>query len=719
MSRISILPLVIKRHWLPAVVTFASVIGSSLIYVALTPPTYEASGRLMLNQQRTGVSALSRDLTDLPDSRASGANPVITQAELVKSQRVLERAIDLYELEAAEPQPINTGSLRGRLDVGIIPATNILQLTFRDQNPERAALLLNAVLQATAEENAETIQAEASSVRQFLESEVPRQRARLEQAETAENEYRQSSRIVELNTQKQALIERLSDIETEENKVEFQLRDTAARIDYLQDITGVDALSGAYASVRAGQDEELQILRANLAELEEQVINARSRLGDQHPDLLAIVEQRDETRQRYTEELARVLPGNTSISSDELALDALSQQLSSDYIAGELERQALQDRLDTIQEVRTGLENQLAQLPRTEQALMTLVRRREEAATTLQQLQLKLDEARIAEAQLVSNIRVTDPAQVPTLIAWPKLPVILIVASAAGLGLAIAVVILLEALNSTFDDAIEVEDLTKLPVLGLLPELPSSALAIGQPDRFLNSPALVEPYRTLLKVLDSRIEESPKVLVITSAVRGDGTSTTASHLAAIAALLSKRTLLIDANLYQPSQKTTFGLSAQAGLTHVIRDGYPLLEAAQPTNTEFLSVLTHGDSSVRPSSVIESASMKTLFTEAANHYDLVIVDSPSLSSSADAVTLGEYSSGILIVTRPNFTPRDSLRRIVSGLRGSGMPILGTALNGAKQEGGRQLYPAMSPAHAKSDGFKQLAPADSTKDSVNVP
>lgn len=717
MGRISILPLVLKRHWLPALVTFASVVGSSLAYVALTPSTFEASGRLMLNQQQTGVSDLSRDLTQLPDGRASGANPVITQAELVKSQRVLERAIYLYESEVADPEPITPAALRGRLDVTIIPATNILELTYTGQEPELAAQLLNAVLQATAEENAESIRIEASSVRQFLESEVPRQRARLEQAETAENEYRQSSGIIEVTEQKQALIERLSDIESEENNIAFQLREAAARSNYLQQVTGVDALRSAYAAVRVGQDEQLQGLRTTLAELESQVIEARSRLGDQHPDLLAIVERRDATRQRYADEVARVMPGSVNVPSGELALDELSQKLSSDYIVGELERQALQERLGTVQRARVNLEQQLVQFPRREQSLTTLVRRREEAAATLQQLQAKLDEARIAEAQLVSNIRVIDSAQVPTLAVWPKLSVILVIASAAGLGLAIAVVILLEALNRTFDDAIEVEELTKLPVLGVLPELPSTALVLGQPDRFLNDSALVEPYRTLLRVLDSRVSRSPKVIVITSAMRGEGKSTIASHLAAISALLSHRTLLIDANLNQPAQQSVFGLSAQPGLTHVVRDGCALLESVQSTNIESLSVLTHGEVSSRPSAVIESAAMRALLAEATNHYDLVVIDSPSISSSADAVTLGQYSDGILMVARPNFTPKDRLRRIVSGLTGSGMSVLGVAINGAKSRR-EEFYPKISSTDVQSNGFKRLASPDVAKDSVNV-
>jgi uncharacterized protein involved in exopolysaccharide biosynthesis len=524
MSKLSVLPFVLKRHWLPALAAFTSVVGSALVYAALTPPVYKASGRLLLNEQLTGVSDLSQDLTQLSGSRTTGANPLVTQAELMKSQRVLEKAIYLYESQLANPKSLSTGQLRSRLEVKILPATNILEASYQDANPELAAQLLNVILQATAEENAESIRVEASAVREFLESEVPAQEARLEQAETAENRYRQASGIIDLIQQKQALIDQLSDIDREEDSITFQLRSVNAKLGYLEDITGVRDLDSAYAAVRVGQDVELDNLRQTLAGLEAQVIDARSRLGELNPDLIALVERRDETRRLYQEELARILPDVTRVPANALALDELSQNVTADYIETEVERQTLEERLDTVRQARAAVQGIINQLPQSEQRLMTLVRRREEAAATLQQLQTQLDEARIAEAQLVSNIRILDTASPPSSSIWPKLSVILTMATAAGLVLAIFVIVLRETLNQTFDDAIEVEDLVQLPVLGLLPELPPTALLLEQPDRFLNDPSLVEPYRTLLKVLGSKVNKSPKLIVITSPISEDGKS---------------------------------------------------------------------------------------------------------------------------------------------------------------------------------------------------
>lgn len=721
MSKVSLLPIAFRRHWVFALAALASVIGSSLLYVKVTPSVYQSSGRLMLDEQRTGVSDLSRNLAQLPDSRASGANPVITQAELLKSQRVLERAIDLYESDSAVDSVTNNitpSQLRGGLDVAIVPGTNILQLTYQDEDPERAARLLNAVLRSTVDESAETIRAEASTVRAFLEVEVPRQRARLEQAEANENAYRREVGIISLEEQKQALIGSLADVQQEERQVASNLQEVVTRSQYLQQITGNQALGSAYASIRAGQDERLQNLRAELAEVEAQVIQAQSRLGAQHPDLLALLDQREAKRQAYNEALTQVIPSGQAISPNQIALDETSQELTSDYIVGEISREALEDRLSLIQGVRSNLENQVKQLPIKEQRLAILMRQREEAEATLQLLQTQLEEARLAEAQLVSNVSIIDLAKPSNSPAWPNIPAILIIATAAGLGLAVAVMILLEALNNHFEDVVELEEMMrpKVPVLAALPKFPSENIQLQYIEPFIKSPNLIEPYRSLAEVLNLSSKAAPKVVVVTSTIDGEGKSTVASHLAVAASYGSKRTLLIDANLQEPKQHEIFGISPQPGLSDVVHESCSLSEATQTTSNNFLSVLPFGG--ITPQHPCLSEAFNALISKASEQYDLIIVDSPSIVRSADSMALAKHSDGILLVARPKYTPKGDLRHVAKNLASTGLPFLGIVVNGARESfrsfQGLDFYTqADSESAVNANGSRELAKTDLSK------
>lgn len=682
MSKISSLQSVFIRHRLPALATFASVIGASLAYLIFTSPSYEASARLMLDEKQVSVSNLGRDLSKLPESTPGGPGPIATQAELVKSQRVLERALaKVFPNGSNTPEAKRAlAQLSKKLNVKIIPATNILQLQYQDKDPEMAAQLLNGVAKAMVEENGESIRAEARSVREFLEAEVPKQRQELEQAEARENLYRKNSGVVSLPEQTKSLVDNLSQIEDQERTLSAQLRQTITQNNLLQQVTDAGALQRAYAAVRAGQDDELKSLRVKLGDLEAKVIDARSRLGDQNPDLLALVEQRDSTRRLYTQKLARIIPNQQSVPDKNIASDELSQTLTSKLIVSEIEGTALASRLQAVRAERINLQTRLAQLPLRQQPLTVLVRERQEAEDALKLLQSKLEEARIAEAQLVGNVQVIAQAQPPTSAKWPKFPAVLAIATAAGVILAIGVVLLLEVADNTLRDASEVEDLLKLPLLGVLPNLPPKALSFDPPEHFLDDVGLVEPYRTLLKNLEFRSPEQVRLLVVSSTMAGEGKSVVVSHLGAAAAMLSLRTLIIDADLRRPIQNSLWRLSAHPGITDVIDGNTSLLRAVQPTGIENLSLLAHGELRSRPSPLMESAAMKTLIAEAIEHFDLVIVDTPPVSSCADAATLSRQGNGLVLLTRPNVTPRDALQRAVSELKGNGVPLIGVVVNG---------------------------------------
>jgi Mrp family chromosome partitioning ATPase len=73
-------------------------------------------------------------------------------------------------------------------------------------------------------------------------------------------------------------------------------------------------------------------------------------------------------------------------------------------------------------------------------------------------------------------------------------------------------------------------------------------------------------------------------------------------------------------------------------------------------------------------------MRTLLAAAAAHYDLVILDTPPVTSCVDAITLSRNSDGLLLVARPNFTQRDIMLQAVSELTANHVPILGVAVNG---------------------------------------
>jgi capsular exopolysaccharide synthesis family protein len=677
---ISSLPSVFKRHRWPALATLASVIGASIAYLAVTPRLYEVKARLMLDDKKVSVSELGRDLTPSSSGVPGGPSPIANQAELVRSQRVLKQSVDKVFPPDSSQGKLASNALSKGLKVKIVPATNILELSYRDRDPALATKLLNAVAKTMEQESTEALRKEAKAVRKFLELEVPKKREVAEAAEAAENKYRQASGIISFEEQTKSIVESLATIEEQERLLSAQLQETRAQANELQRITQSSTLQKAYAAGRIGQDEELKDLRTKLAEIDAKLGKARSRFTDDNPAVVSLVRERDNLRALYDQKVSRVLPSNQSVPPANIASDELSQNLTSKFIVSETDRLALEKKLNVVQTERAELQKRLAQLPIKQQPLTLLTRQREEAVASLKLLQSKLEEARIAEAQLLGNIRIIEQAQIPSKAAAPNNKSVLVVATAFGTILAIGIVVLLEVMDNTLRDASEAEELLKLPLLGVLPGLPAPALSLESSERFLDDVALVEPYRRLLKMLEFRSSGKLRLIVVSSTVSGEGKSVVVSHLAAVSAMLSRQTLIIDADLGRPVQHHLFNLPSQPGLTDVIDKNKTFLSAVQPTGIENLSVLTCGELYTRPSQLLESASMKTVLAEAAAYYDLVIVDTSPVSSCADAATLSRHSDGLVLITRPNFTQKDTLLRAVSDLTHNGVEILGAVVNG---------------------------------------
>jgi polysaccharide biosynthesis transport protein len=696
MGKLSSLQLAFKRHAWAGLLTSASVLGTAWIYLGLTVPRYEASTRLLIEQKQASVSELGRSLTRLPENVPGGSSPIATQAELIKSQRVLEQALAALGTTTATGQgatgptaigktnsakaepPLTADKVSKGLKIKILPATNILELSFQSPDKELAAKLLNQIAAATVKESSESIRREASSVREFLEVRLPEQQALLEAAEAAESQYRQATGIVALDAQTTGLVNSLSELDTQIRTVAAQMQESRSRNGQLQQVIGVDNPTVAYAAARVGQDEQLRSLRVRLVDLEAKVIENGARLGDQHPDLLALKEQRDQTKNLYTQRVSAVLnPAQAAPSSSTEATNDVSRDLVSRYIVGEVEGNALEQRLKAAKGERIGLQSRLAQLPVQQQNFTVLTRKREEASVTLRQLQNNLEQARIAEAQLISNVRVLDAAQVPLAPATPQPNAVWAVALAASGILATGMILLLEALDGKLRTSDEVKPLLDLAVLATLPKL-TPALNVDRLEDFLNQPDRLEPYRLLLKTLH-RPDRPVKLLVVTSTLTGEGKSDFVARLAAVSSALSWRTLVIDADLRHPLQHKLFGLSDIPGLTHIVLDQKPLADTIQATSLENLAVLTHGDAVSRPVKITESAALQTLLAEAKANFDLVIVDAAPLQGCADVVALSQTADGIILVARPDFISKKAIQTAVADIRATHTEILGVVLS----------------------------------------
>lgn len=669
---------ILRRRLLPAIAVFTATIGSSLVYLWLAEPEYVSSARLVVEERAVSISELGQELTASRNDLPGDADPLAIESELIKSQAVVDRAIEIAIENGAPAKGLVSEEIAKEISVKIIPATNILEVSYRSDRPRQSTSILDAILQAAVDKNTEAIRLEASTVRNFLETEVPKLQSQLAEAETAESQYRQQTGLISLDEQTADIIESLSTLEAAENQLVVQLQGIISRENELEQITEIPNSSQAYTAVRAGQTAELVELRQQLLDIETQVANAQAQLGARHPDMLALSARLDEILDFYTQELVSQGINPSNLAPQYIAKSELSQNLLSQQISGEIERSELAGQLGAVQTEQARREAQLAEIPSQQRALAALLRRKEETTNSLALLQLKLEQARLAEAQLISNIRIIDAASTPVSADWPQPMAVLVLAIATGSVLAAGAVMLLEILDDSIYNAAEIQDFSERPHFGTLPKLPEFSLA--HPKLFLDDPALVDPYRRLLQKLEFCMQGQAQMIVVSSAIANEGKSLVTAHLAAVSALLSRRTLIIDLDLRRPSQVSIFQQPASSGLETVLSGQQALIEAVQSTTVENLWLLSQNNGSQRPSVLLERMLQSNLLKEAKAHFDFIVIDTPPLGNCADAISISSQSDGMLLVMRSGFTPRLSLQSTIAELTNSDVTFLGTVMNG---------------------------------------
>lgn len=198
-----------------------------------------------------------------------------------------------------------------------------------------------------------------------------------------------------------------------------------------------------------------------------------------------------------------------------------------------------------------------------------------------------------------------------------------------------------------------------------------------------------EEYRRVVTNLEfAGVDRRIRSATVTSALSGDGKSTTAVNLAVAAAERAQRVLLVDADLRRPSVAEYLGIEGGVGLTNVLLGSATPAEAIQRVGE--LDVLPSGILPPNVTQLVTSDAMARLFGELLMRYDFIVVDAPPLLPVVDALTFAKLTDGALLVARERVTRRKQLRLALESLQHVGATVLGVVLNDVNRSSGAYGY-----------------------------
>lgn len=671
---------------------------ASLIVLSQTP-TYSAATTLLIQQKNTQVVSIEQ----IYGVEGAGTAFLDTQLQLLNSRYLAERVVrelDLTRHPSFDPRQqdaplLDIRGLLGKLDFrallpislpeDIAATTEVLaqdtseekifdqvtksfragiaiaprgrsQLVTVEVNmadPRLAArsadALANGFIEAQLEANMEMSMAATS----WMNGRLGDLRIQLKDAEQRLQDYREAENLVDMGgvgtisaNELSLTGDRMIDARRQRAEAESQYRQVQGMANNWERLASVPAVLG---------HPLIQQFKAGQAKAQAKVDELSRRYGDRHPAMDAARSDLNAANASLRGQVQQVVAG-----------------IERNYQLALTNQNSLQSSFD---ENRSAIQD----ISRKEFKLRELQREVDGNRALYDTFITRLKEADAMSDLDSANARVVDQAVVPTAPIKPRKTLIVLIAAFMGLGVGAALVVLLELLNNKFKSAEQVEGTLNLPVLGVVPLLKNlTRMDLARLYRSGKDKGFSESIRTLrTSIVLSGSEHTRKVLLITSAVPGEGKSTMAINLAYAFGSLEK-VLLIDADLRRPSIAKSFEFAVGTpGLANFIAGTAGLDECIK--QVDGVDILSAGSVPPNPLELLSSSRFTHAMEGFKSKYDRIIIDSPPTQAVIDAVLLSTYADALIYVIKSDATTIAMVQRGVGQLLQNNAPITGIVLS----------------------------------------
>jgi succinoglycan biosynthesis transport protein ExoP len=570
---------------------------------------------------------------------------------------------------ANQKKPPEIGAFLGSLSVKRIPNSRLLEVSFESTDPQLAARILNSHLANYIEQNYRSKYDATTQASKWLEGELDELRVRVQKSESARIEYERQNQIWSVDDKSNITTQRLSDLNKELTDAQTESLKREALYEFAEagDLDGVPQLRDNTVL------QDMQKKRGDLAVMYTDAVN---QYGPNFPKVQRLQAQIKEVDDQIIRERKGIIV-----------------QLKNDYREAKQREELLSKALDQQKTDTNLMSEKLVQY--------NILKRDAESNKALYDgLLTKLKEAGITRGLQSSNIRIMDPAMVPSTPARPAKARNIALAFLVGLLGGIGLALLREYLDNTVKTPDDVEILARLPSLAVVPAFGDSkgsnnrkflkgTSSNGHEKRIelvaqhLPKSQMSEAFRALrTALLLSRADKPPQVILVTSALPREGKTTAAANLAVTLAQLGDKTVLVDADLRKPGigRLLNLGSGKYAGLSSYLAGVSTLdLVTVQHPAIPNLAAIPTGPLPPNPADLLSSHKMSDAIAELRKTYKFIVIDSPPVMAATDAVILSVQADGVLLVVRSGETPKEAFTRTRDLLTSVNSRLLGVVLN----------------------------------------
>lgn len=662
------------RKW--TIIAFAVVVIVLVMTASfLMKPQYEAVGRVVFHRDNDsgvlGFKGVDTSLVEDPEDRAA----IDTQIGILETDALAMQVINNLHLDknpvfaGSAPQAGNEDQLvksfHKNLKISKVKGTRLIEIQYRNSNPRVAADVVNDLANEYTDQFYKSQFQVSSQISAFLAAQLKELQAKVEDSQRKLVDYQKENGMFGLDDKQNIVTAKLDDLNklltsAEAERVQKEVNYRLARSGQPELVAKLDP------------DNLITKLRSQQNDLENQIAQSSVELGPANPKMRELSNQLAQVKESLAAEVKRI-----------------GEHITYDYQSSVGRERMLRDALEAQKQAADKLNANAIQ--------SNILKHEFETNRQLyENLLQKQKELSISASMKSSNLWIVDPARPPKLPAEPNIPrnfaLSLLFGLSGGVALALGLAKVQEKIT-TLEQAVL---MSPIPSLGVVPQLGLKAKNGARPDlKGFNGdvrPALVsalqplslaaECYKAMLTSILLSQSTPPAVILVTSALPGEGKTTVSTNLAIALARLHKRVLLVDTDLRRPSIQRAMRLTCEAGLGALLRKSATFDETVIGcADIPNLFVLPAGPVSLPDDTELLVSDFKGLVENWRKQFDHIIIDTPPVLAMTDAVRMSVEADSVILVVRAGQLSKKDFLRAQDLLLKVNARLTGFVLNGA--------------------------------------
>ncbi len=519
-----------------------------------------------------------------------------------------------------------------RINAGVIATSpnklsTIIYLKYKDEIPERAENILNALLASYNNSTVTDKNGLTANTLSFIDERLLLLKRDLDSIERKTQQFKARNDAMDISSQGKMFLQNVSNNDQRLGEINMQLA-VLNQVDKY--ISSKNGSGGIVPSTLGIADPTLSVLVGKLYNSELEFEKVKNSTGENNPVATALSDQISKIRPSIAE----------NIQSQRKSLEASRTNLAS---------------------TNTSFFSTLQGMPEKERQLIDIDRERGTKSQIYNFLLQKREETALSHASTVSNNKIINQARSSENPVSPKKKVIYLASLLIALLAGICIVTAKEKMRGKIMFINDIEELSAYTVIGEISAGNSKdTIVIEEGRRTL----IAEQFRKIRLALSyAGVDSSHKRILVTSSISGEGKSFISSNLALSLAITGKKVALLDFDLNNPSLNNKLSAGDHKGITEYLKGECTISEIITPTQQHSnLFLLPTGELPSNPAELIMNGRTEQLLNYLDTIFDYIIIDVAPVAPVTDAYLLAPFCDATLYIIRHNYTPKHFIERL---------------------------------------------------------